>query len=528
LESRITMAELQKLNSKQVEGRLASITEQIKREENQVSNYRDLLVNNISDSPEVRRTLNSILSEQVLSLPSDQVTKKIKKIAEKLNLFDGEIDISKNIQLKNFRNVEEIKEELDSLKLEKANLESLLGILKDVEKAQAELNEINAQIETIKFKLQRIKTKPSLSKSIEKLTQEVNAMKLERDQYEVEQKKLEKKLAQSSNDMQELVEDKKKREDRIRQIAEYYRELVEMGLAGEEFETSESLDQLYNKIKLNQSDRIQLKINKDKLFDKLRERLQSTFANEEEFIKYVEEEVALIEDKENSISALLESISTQFANPAYTILKRYEEFREFVVNKFNTKLSQARISDIENLRIELIDNKRLVDEVRKISQIQQIKGQLMFEFDHSENLKILNAYLDSGKKIDFDDLFDIQLSLSKKGQNKTVDLGEQIESDGTDKMIRLVIVMSIINRLAINDNENRIALFIDEVATIDKQNRPELVRFCQEHHFIPIFAAPDAVPGFGKYYFIFPSPGKINISEKANAAYGEVVENAKA
>jgi septal ring factor EnvC (AmiA/AmiB activator) len=164
--------------------------------------------------------------------------------------------------------VEEIKEELDSLKLEKANLESLLGILKDVEKAQAELNEINAQIETIKFKLQRIKTKPSLSKSIEKLTQEVNAMKLERDQYEVEQKKLEKKLAQSSNDMQELVEDKKKREDRIRQIAEYYRELVEMGLAGEEFETSESLDQLYNKIKLNQSDRIQLKINKDKLFDK--------------------------------------------------------------------------------------------------------------------------------------------------------------------------------------------------------------------------------------------------------------------
>ena len=79
------------------------------------------------------------------------------------------------------------------------------------------------------------------------------------------------------------------------------------------------MDQLYNKIKLNQSDRIQLKINKDKLFDKLRERLQSTFANEEEFIKYVEEEVALIEDKENSISALLESISTQFANPAYTI-----------------------------------------------------------------------------------------------------------------------------------------------------------------------------------------------------------------
>jgi hypothetical protein len=528
LESRITMAELQKLSSKQVESRLLSITEQIKREENQVGNYRNLLVNNISDSADVRRTMNSILSEQVLSLPSEQVLKKIKKITDKLNLFDGEIDISENIVLKNFRSANEIKEELDALKLEKINLESLLGILKDVEKAQTDLQDINAQIETIKFKLQRIKLKPTLAKAIDKLAKEINEFKMERDHFETEQKKLEKKLAQTSNDLQELVEDKKKREDRIKQIAEYYRELIEMGIAGDEYETSESLDQLYNKIKLNQADRIILKNNKDKLFDKLRERLQSTFASEDEFIQYVEEEVALIEDKESSISALLESISTQFANPAYTILKRYEEFREFVVNKFNTKLSQARISDIENLRIELIDNKRLVDEVRKISQIQQIKGQLIFEFDHSENLKILNNYLDTGKKIDFDDLFDIQLSLSKKGQNKTVDLGEQIESDGTDKMIRLVIIMSIINRLAINDNENRISLFIDEVATIDKQNRPELVRFCQEHHFIPIFAAPDAVPGFGKYYFIFPSAGKINISEKVNAAYGEVVDSAKA
>ncbi len=152
----------------------------------------------------------------------------------------------------------------------------------------------------------------------------------------------------------------------------------------------------------------------------------------------------------------------------------------------------------------------------------------MFEFDTSENLKVLNNYLDSGKKIEFDDLFDITLHLSKKGTSKVVDLSDQIESDGTDKMIRLVIIMSIINRLAVNDDENRVALFIDEVATIDKQNRPELVRFCREHHFIPIFAAPDAVPGFGKYYFIYPSAGKININEKVNAIYGEQTQTANA
>jgi hypothetical protein len=75
--------------------------------------------------------------------------------------------------------------------------------------------------------------------------------------------------------------------------------------------------------------------------------------------------------------------------------------------------------------------------------------------------------------------------------------------------------------LAVHDKDNRITLFIDEVATIDKHNRPELVNFCKEHHFIPIFAAPDPVPGFNKYYFIYPSKGKITVNDKVNAVYSE-------
>jgi DNA repair exonuclease SbcCD ATPase subunit len=528
IESRITMVEMQKLNSKQIEARLESLQQNIARYEGQVKNYNNLLINKISGTVENRKLLNTILSDQVISLPGEQVLKKIKKISDTLNLFDGEIDISKNLTLKDFKSVEEIKQELEAVKQERASTESLLKVVSDFEKSQAELSRINDEIETIKLKLQKIKGKPALQKTIDKLKAEINELNAQKEKFEHEQKIISKKIAQKSNDLQEIVEDKKKREDRIKQIQDFKRELDEYGIVAEPYETSESLDQLYNKVIINQRDRDQLKINKDKLFDKLRDKLQSTYADEQEFIQYVQEEVALIEEKERSVMALLESISTQFANPAYTLLKRYEEFKEFVYNKFNQKLSQTRISDIESLTIELVDNKKLVDEVKKISQIQQIKGQLMFEFDTSENLKVLNNYLDSGKKIEFDDLFDITLHLSKKGTSKVVDLSDQIESDGTDKMIRLVIIMSIINRLAVNDDENRVALFIDEVATIDKQNRPELVRFCREHHFIPIFAAPDAVPGFGKYYFIYPSAGKININEKVNAIYGEQTQTANA
>lgn len=521
VESRLTMVEIQKLNSRMVENRIAQLKDQIVRFDNQIKNYGDLLINKISGNKENRKLLNGVLSEQVKSLPGDQVIKAIHKVSEKLKIFDGEIDLSKNIQFEDFKTIEEIKEELAAVKNELKSQEALFEVAKDIEKSELELRQINGEIEGIRIKIQKIKSMPSLVKAIDKLKLDLNQLNEEKQKIEAEQAKLAKDIAKSQLEVQDLIVDKDKRERRIRELIEYKQILDTYGLAGEEFETQDDLDNLYKKIQINMGDRNELKATKDKLFEKLRDKLQSTFADEMDFIKYVEEEIALIEDKERSISSLLENISAQFANPAYTLLKRYEEFKEFVYNKFNSKLSQAKISDIESLTIELEDNKRLVEEVKKISQIQQVRGQLMFEFDHSENLKVLDNYLDSGKKIEFDDLFDITLHLSRKGTSKRVDLNEQIESDGTDKMIRLIIIMTIINRLAVFDDENRIALFIDEVATIDKQNRPELVRFCKEHNFIPIFAAPDAVAGFGKYYFIYQSAGKININEKVNAMYGE-------
>jgi hypothetical protein len=159
--------------------------------------------------------------------------------------------------------------------------------------------------------------------------------------------------------------------------------------------------------------------------------------------------------------------------------------------------------------------------LERIASIENLNSQLAFEFEQGEDLKILNQYLDAGKTIEFEDLFDIELHLDVKGKLKRVDLKEQVESDGTDRMIRLVIVMAIINRLAISAPENKIALFIDEIGTIDEHNRPQLVQFCKEHNFLPIFAAPQPYDGFSKYYFIFRSKGKINLNDKQHAVRRE-------
>jgi energy-coupling factor transporter ATP-binding protein EcfA2 len=523
VEARITTIEHQKLSSAILQHQINGAANTISRLKNQIKNYNDLLIHKIATKAEHRKFLNAILSDQVTSLPGSAVKKKVKSIGDLLPIFDGEIDLSKGIEQKDFKTVEELKADLSFQESEKKRLEVLYATALDMEKATADLNGLKEDIRQVEEKIRRIQELPSLEKSLKQLDKKLIELKAERDELQKGLKDLTRQIAKLETKLDDAQEERRKLETRLTELQERKEEIEFIDVEPIAFNTEDDLETIYNKIRVQQSDRSELKANKDRMFDTLRNKLRSTAADEMQFIRFVEDEFACLHDKEKSIDGLLASISTQFANPAYTLMKRYEEFKQFVQTKFNPKLAGTRISDIESLTVDLLDNKKILYELKKISSIQEINGQMMLEFDQSENLKILNSYLDAGRKINFEELFDIDLRITIKGQEKVVDLANQVESDGTDRMIRLVIVMSVINRLAVNDEDNRIALFIDEVATIDKQNRPELVKFCRDHHFIPIFAAPDPVPGFHKYYFIYPGKGKIVINENVNTLFSEKV-----
>ncbi len=522
IETRITTIENQKLSSKQLELRLAKLNDKVLATENQINNYNHLLIHTISDHEPTKQLLNAILSEQVLSLPSKQIKKQVKKISDKLmTIFDGEIDISKGLTLTSFSSINDLKGELKAALAEKQQTEEFLKTVIDKEKTDNKLKSIVGELETVKEKIKKIEAKPQLESLIKNSIDEIKKFDEEKKDLEIHLSELVKGIAAKQILLDKLTEEKRNLELRIKELKNRKMEMESIEVEPREYETNDNLDYIYSKIQIHQKDRYDLKTNKELSFENLKYRLRSNIASEAEFIRFVEEEIACLNDKERSIDGLLSSISTQFANPAYTLIKRYEEFKQFVYTKFNKKLAATRISDIESLKIDLVDNERIIGELKQISSIQEFNGQMSFDFDQSENLKTLNSYLDTGRKVNFDELFNIQLLLEIKGTEKRVDLANQVESDGTDRMIRLVIIMAIINRLAITDEQNKITLFIDEVATIDKQNRPEIVKFCKTHHFIPIFAAPDAVEGFNKYYFIYPSKGKININEKQNAVMVE-------
>jgi DNA repair exonuclease SbcCD ATPase subunit len=520
-EVRITTVENKKLDTKQLESKLGKLDSAIALLENQIKNYDDQLIQKITNDDDTRKLLNAVFSPEFATLPSNLVKKKISKAAASMNIFDGEVKLPKELVGKDLPSVKVLKEELAEIQSEKVELEKLWAVAMHLDKAQKELQKVNEDIEATKEKLRKLKERPTLEKKSSELGKTLREIKGEKEKFEDALRKLKKEINEKTLALETWKEEIRKSEERLIELKRRKQEIEMLGIIPTEFDTTESLDDIYQKIKLVSQDRETLKATKDRSFDQLRFKTNSATADETEFIKFVEDEIACVQDKEKSIDGLLASISTQFANPAYNLRKRYEEFKAFVYNKFNDSLSKTRISNIESLRIELVDNKRVLFDLERISSIENLTSQLAFEFEQGEDLKILNTYLDNGKTIDFEDLFDIELHLNIKGTLKRVDLKEQVESDGTDRMIRLVIVMAIINRLAISSPQNKIALFIDEIGTIDEQNRPQLVQFCKEHNYLPIFAAPQPYDGFSKYYFIFRSKGKINLNDRQHAVRRE-------
>jgi hypothetical protein len=514
IESQITLIENQKLSSKEIENNIQNAESKITKITNQVESYSNQLIHQISDNQENKELLNRILSSDITSLSSENISARIKQTENLMQLFDGLIKLPNDLKGKPIESIEELKNQIKKLEKEKEINEKLLPIAKDLEKHSKNLIEINAKIKTVTDKIEKLKQLPNLENQLEVLKNEFKTLLEQNEQSTKDIKLIEEEIRTLNETIGQVSIEIFNREKRIEEIQTWKVELEQFGIKPVEYQSTDSLNNIYKNLKRNFEERKDIKYKKDSLFEKLKIKTETSFASETDFIKHVDSELVTLEDKQKAIDGLLKNISTQFSNPCRTIYSRFEEFNSFITNQFNSKIKKIKISDIDTLKIEIIENEKLIKDLNKIIQIRDLTSELIFD-DQSENLNTLNKYLDNQTTISFNDLFEIRLHLHKKEQHKVVDLKNQIESDGTDKMIRLVLIMSIINQIVVKDEENKIVLFVDEIGTIDEANRIEILNFCKEHNFIPISAAPlHPYDGFDKYYLVRRNKGKIVVSEK--------------
>lgn len=513
IESRLTQIENQNLNSRDLENKISKLNQEISKLDKQIETYSNLLIHQISKNGKDKELLNAILSDSITALPKENIQSEIEKLDEVMKIFDGAIKIPQDLKGKPIPSIDDLKLQRETAIKEKTSNENLLPIAKDLEKYRSELSSVQTKIKETEKKIADLESLPQLEKNLVELEEELKNLFQHRDNTEKELRQTTELITRVNEAINVLTDDINKAEYRIKEIQGWKVKVEQSGIIPIEYQTNETLDNLFKNFERNSTERESIKNNKERLFENLKTKTETVFASEDEFIKYLDSELATLDDKQKSIDALLKNISTQFSIPCKTLHSKFQEFEAFINNQFNSKIRKIKISDIDSLSIEVIPNENLIKDLKMIMDIRDLTSELIFD-DQSENLNILNRYLDNQSVIDFKDLFDIKLHLDKKGQHKVVDLRNQIESDGTDKMIRMVIIMSIIHQIVINDEENKIVIFIDEIGTIDEANRIEILNFCKENNFVPISAAPlHPYDGFDKYYLVRRSKGKIVLSE---------------
>ncbi len=520
IETKITNIQTRGLTVKQIEQKISLLEQAVRRIDSQIKDYSNQLIHKITDKQEYKEILNYILSADFSGSIAETIEKQIKNIDSLMLLFDGEIKLTSGLKKSNVPSLDALKEELISTQKEKDDYDKLLPVAMDLESAKNDLDIIKQAIRIVTERIRKTDEKPNIEKALSELIAVFSETTTGKEKLEKELNILSEEIVRKTESIGVLTEEKDRLDNRAKELRQWKEEVENIPFDPKENEETEPLKSIYAKIRHHNSQRETLKANKDVTFEKLKNKVNSTEADEEKFVSFIEDEIACLTDKQKSVEIILQAISTQFANPAHLIVKRYGEFKEFVYNRFNNKLARTSISDIDALKIILNDNAKVLSDLKKISSIDEFTPQTSFDFDKTENLKVLNAYLDSGKKIEFAELFDIELRLTIDGKEKKLDLEKQDESTGTDIMIRLVIIMSIMNRLAISSKENKITIGIDEIARIDGKNRVQLFKFCKEHNFIPVCTSTEEtiLDGFDKYVLLYrPEKGmKTYISETSN------------
>ncbi len=501
-------------SAEQLQQRVDRLEREIERKTAQQQDAGNWLVGHLAKEEAHRRLLNSILHPEITRLPKEQIKKPVQNASRLIELFDGRLELPEDFPLQDLSSPEQLAEEVAELREERSRFQQLMDTARNYKGLQRELEKAKNQRQQLEAQLRRVQQLPKIEQQIKEMESSLRRLhrqlKEQEDAYRLVQEELRRRqqaIAQLQEEMQEKAQAQRELERDQKEVEEMNLPALEPD-ASEVVRHPEALRQLFSQLKQQQRQLSQKREARQRLFQQLRDKTHYDLADEQQFARQLEQEMMSISDKQQSIESLLESIALQFANPAQRFLDAYEEFKAFVHHEFNRTLGEIQISNLESLSVLLQPNERLQADLRAIAELSLTTDGLFRMPEHTaERLDILREYLEKGQAIAFNDLFNLQLRLSINGKIRAVNLGRQVESDGTDRMLRLLIVMAVISRLSDRSPENRVVLFIDEIATIDSKNRPQLVEFCREHHFYPIFAAPDIVDGFDQYLLLQRQPG---------------------
>lgn len=495
---------------KQVAEKIKKLQESEKQIANKIEKYQDLLIHNISENKEIREKLNAFFSQEVIStFTKNDIIQKIQSFGDILSINEGEIHGLDKIKTKPLESIEEINEQLETLKKDLKQQKDILDTLKN--RAEKEIQKRNLQsiINTHEAKIMKISQKYTIENELTLLKNELREFETLLAEKENKHEETSVKLTKITNLITESQNKIIGFNKQIETYLDWHKEFEQdhNSIIFIENLIDKPIDVIRQDLRKEKRNWETKKQEKQNKFSEL-QRITENYTAEPIFIEQIGLDILTLKDKEKSIETLLDQVSNEFTKPVQDFLVRYKDF-EIFIRSFNKSISDYKISDLTALKIELKANTNLFEDLGKISKIIRVddfKTDLFNQFNTKEQqdyLKVLEEYINNrNREIHFNDLFEVKLdAYDENGKHKNIDLKVGNESQGTIRMINLILFLLVIKFFKTEDEENKLVFFIDE-DVIDSSNTEQLIRFCKENGFVIIFAAKHQIVGLEKYYFI--------------------------
>ncbi|HBF87606.1 MAG TPA: hypothetical protein DDX39_03100 [Bacteroidales bacterium] len=527
LEAQLTQLERSKFTLIEVEKSIKTLEGEIKSEEDSIKEFDNLLYQNISVDPEIVRKSYSLLSSKVAKLDKSKIKKEISKADFPLTFFDGKIDVSE-IEIQKLPTIKELQDEVETKKKELAEKKIQQIAIKNQNTLQGSVDALKISIAATNSLIEKVLNKPvlvqiktdnetliniSLKKSVSDTLIKIGDKdsEIEREKGLLKIKKDEKK--QYEDDLKKYKNQYQNFQDRhdIYEIEEILDEPFE--------KLYEKFSKTYNAFAGVEGTRERRKDLKDSINLKLKKDIQDI----KQFIREVEEEIINIPQMDKVINNLLDTLSYEIGSPTFSFLTAFNDFKTFVYKSYNTKLAEYPVSNIQSVKVKISEAEELIRDLDKISKLKFSNG-LDFDNTYTESKKALERQLteSKGKPIEIYDLFTIKVEITKvTGESEEIDLSKQVQSKGTNIVLKLYLFLNILKDLVQSANENKVVIYVDELDAIGQKNVKHLIQFCKDNNFIPIFAAPRKVEGIQKYYMI-KEPLNKNKNQKPKITFGEL------
>ena len=524
LVSQLSQLERSKFTEKEILNTIKNLKIDIDKKKNAITRFDNLLYQNISKDETTIKKAYAFLNRDVAELDKSKIKKEVTKTDYPLQFFDGLIDVSDITIETKLPTIKHLKDELLSKEKELNEKNSQLKIIQNRQGVEKEIEKLKASIKTNSAFIKRIDKKPELRSKIESNKVEIGV--LEKDLKDIVDKITNKDLEidKTKTALSLKIEERKKYQTDLNIFKNQYQVISE---TTDIYEIEEILEIDFENISDDFQSKyrkfLRIKENRNSLKNDLNNTLKMDVQDIKKFIRDVDEEIINIPQTQKVINNLLDTLSHEIGSPTHSFLTQFNDFKTFVSRSYNQRLAEYPISNIQSVKVKIDDNSDLINDLDKISKLKFSDG-LDFDNSYAESREALERQLSNsnGKAIDIVDLFKINVEITKvTGKTETIDLSKQVQSRGTNIVLKLYLFLNILKELAHSTSENRVIIYVDELDAIGQKNVKHLIQFCKVNHFVPIFAAPRKVEGIEKYYLI-KEPQRDSKNQKKKISFGEL------